>query len=229
MNKPQGLPESDRLDVPHSTNAPTRLLIVDDHAVVRRGLRSVLDSCRDFSIVGEASTGEEALRLANGLRPDIVLLDLNLPGTHGLDVIPGLLACEGHHPAVVVLTVHADDDIVLKAVTAGASGYVLKHASAEELVQAIRRVAAGGHYFDDIVMKTLLRRTREEPEPRILTDHELRVLQLVADGATNKDIAAQLYLSADTVKSHLETIFRKLGVSHRAHAVAVAMRAGMLK
>ncbi len=207
----------------------TRLLIVDDHAVVRRGLRSVLESCQDFEVVGEAADGDEALRLATKLRPDIVLLDLNLPGGSGLDVIPELLAVEDARPAVVVLTVHADDDIVLKAVTAGASGYVLKHASAEELVQAIRRVAAGGHYFDDIVMKTLLRQTRQEKEPQLLTEHELRVLQLVAEGLTNKEIAHQLFLSADTVKSHLEIIFRKLSVSHRAHAVAVAMRAGLLK
>lgn len=207
----------------------TRLLIVDDHAVVRRGLRSVLESCQDFEVVGEAADGGEALRLATKLRPDIVLLDLNLPGGSGLDVIPELLADEDDRPAVVVLTVHADDDIVLKAVTAGASGYVLKHASAEELVQAIRRVAAGGHYFDDIVMKTLLRQTRREKEPQLLTEHELRVLQLVAEGRTNKEIAHELFLSADTVKSHLETIFRKLSVAHRAHAVAVAMRAGMLK
>ncbi|MCZ7663084.1 MAG: response regulator transcription factor [Thermoleophilia bacterium] len=207
----------------------TRLIIVDDHAVVRRGLRSVLESCRDFSVVGEAANGEEALRLAAKLRPDIVLLDLNLPGRNGLEVIPELLTGADDRPAVLVLTVHADDDIVLKAVTAGASGYVLKHASAEELVQAIRRVAAGGHYFDDIVMKTLLRQTRQEKEPQLLTEHELRVLQLVAEGLTNKEIAQELFLSADTVKSHLETIFRKLGVSHRAHAVAVAMRTGMLK
>ncbi len=160
----------------------TRLLIVDDHAVVRRGLRSVLESCQDFEVVGEAVDGEEALSLSTKLRPDIVLLDLNLPGGSGLDVIPELLAGEDDRPAVVVLTVHADDDIVLKAVTAGASGYVLKHASAEELVQAIRRVAAGGHYFDDIVMKTLLRQTRQEKEPQLLTEHELRVLQLVAEG-----------------------------------------------
>lgn len=207
----------------------TRLLIVDDHAVVRRGLRSVLESCLDFSVVAEAADGEEALHLAAKHRPDIVLLDLNLPGGSGLDVIPELLAGDEDRPAIVVLTVHADDDIVLKAVTAGASGYVLKHASAEELVQAIRRVAAGGHYFDDIVMKTLLRQTRQEKEPQLLTEHELRVLQLVAEGLTNKEIAHGLFLSADTVKSHLETIYRKLGVSHRAHAVAVAMRAGMLK
>jgi DNA-binding NarL/FixJ family response regulator len=207
----------------------TRLLIVDDHAVVRRGLRSVLESCLDFSVVGEAANAEEALVLAAKLLPDIVLLDLNLPGRSGLEVIPELLTGDGDRPAVVVLTVHADDDIVLKAVTAGASGYVLKHASAEELVQAIRRVAAGGHYFDDIVMKTLLRQTRQEKEPQLLTEHELRVLQLVAEGLTNKEIAQQLFLSADTVKSHLETVFRKLGVSHRAHAVAVAMRTGMLK
>lgn len=208
---------------------PTRLLIVDDHAIVRRGLRAVLETCPDFRVIGEAESGEEALTLARELQPDIVLLDMNLPGVQGLEVIRGLLADGGHRPAVVVLTVHADDDMVLKAVTAGASGYVMKHASADELVQAIRRVAGGGHHFDDIVMKTLLRQTRQERGPQLLTEHDVRVLELVAEGLTNKEIALDLFLSADTVKSHLEIIFRKLGVSHRTQAVAVAMRWGVLK
>ncbi len=205
-----------------------RILIVDDHDVVRRGLVSILSGCSDLEVVGEAASGEEALSLAASLRPDIVLLDLKLPGMHGLEVLPLLLEASADPPAVVVLTVHDDDDIVLKAVKAGAKGYVLKHASAEELVHAIRRVAAGGQHFDEVVVQAFLKDEQRGKEQRLLTNHELEVLRMVAAGATNREVGQQLFLSPDTVKSHLEVIYRKLEVSDRAHAVAVAMRKGLL-
>lgn len=206
---------------------PIRILIVDDHDVVRRGLRNILTAQRDFVVVGAASSGEEALELAAARTPDVVLLDLQMPGMHGLEVIPGLLA-NGRSPAIIVLTVHDDEEIVVRAVKAGARGYVLKHASAAQLVSVIRHVAAGGEHFDEVVVKALLH-DGQRREARLLTDHEIDVLRLVAEGATNREVGSRLYISPDTVKTHLEVIYRKLEVSDRAHAVAVAMRRGLLE
>lgn len=207
---------------------PVRVVIVDDHDVVRRGLRSILSACADLEIAGEASTGRQALQLIATTKPDVVLLDLQLPDMHGLDVLSTLGVANGEGPAVVVLTVHDDDDIVLKAVKAGAKAYVLKHATGDELLRVIRHVAQGGQVYDPVVVQAFMRDEQRTSDLRILTDHELEVLRMVAAGATNREIGQQLYLSADTVKSHLETIYRKLQVADRTHAVAVAMRKGLL-
>lgn len=207
---------------------PVRVVIVDDHDVVRRGLRSILSACADLEIAGEASTGRQALQLIATTKPDVVLLDLQLPDMHGLDVLSSLGVGNGEGPAVVVLTVHDDDDIVLKAVKAGAKAYVLKHATGDELLRVIRHVAQGGQVYDPVVVQAFMRDEQRTSDLRILTDHELEVLRMVAAGATNREIGQQLYLSADTVKSHLETIYRKLQVADRTHAVAVAMRKGLL-
>jgi len=204
-----------------------RVLVVDDHAVVREGLERILTKCPDLDVVGSAASGEEALDLAAALAPDLVLLDLSLPGMHGLDVL-GALQQLPRPPRVVVLTVHDDDDIVLGAVRGGAQGYVLKNATRDELIAAVRRVAAGGQAFDEVVVRALLRGDQHEVLCNLLTPRELDVLRLVAGGQTNKEIGAALFISADTVKGHLETIYRKLGVSDRAHAVAVAIRNGLV-
>ena len=205
----------------------TRVLIVDDHAVVREGLERIMAKCADLEVVGTASSGEEALDLAAALAPDLVLLDLSLPGMHGLDVL-GALQKLSRAPRVVVLTVHDDDDIVLGAVRGGAQGYVLKNATRDELIAAVRRVAAGGQAFDEVVVRALLRGDQREVLCSLLTAREHDILRLVAGGQTNKEIAAALFISADTVKGHLETVYRKLGVSDRAHAVAVAIRNGLV-
>ena len=133
-----------------------RILIVDDHEVVRRGLHGIMSACEDMQVVGAAASGEEAVSLAKSVDPDVVLLDLQLPGMHGLEVIPELAERHDGRPKIIVLTVHDDDEIVLRAVKAGASGYVLKHASADELVRVIRHVAHGGRDFDEVVVKAFL-------------------------------------------------------------------------
>jgi DNA-binding NarL/FixJ family response regulator len=200
---------------------------VDDHDVVRRGLKSILAAHRDLLVVGSSASGEEAIEMASSRAPDVVLLDLQMPGMHGLEVIPRLLS-QGEGPAIIVLTVHDDEEIVLRAVKAGARGFVLKHASAAQLVNVIRHVAAGGEHFDEVVVRALLRDYQKGEDGLILTSHEVEVLRLVAEGATNREVGARLYISPDTVKTHLEVIYRKLEVSDRAHAVAVAMRKGLL-
>jgi DNA-binding NarL/FixJ family response regulator len=208
---------------------PIRILIVDDHEVVRRGLEGILSACDDLQVVGQASSGEEAVTLAKTVKCDVVLLDLQMHGMHGLEVIPQLVRDEEGLPKIIVLTIHDDDEIVLRAVKSGASGYVMKNASADELIRAIRHVAAGGRHFDEVVVKAFLRDEQRAKDKELLTPHELEILRMVAAGATNREVALHLFVSVDTVKSHLESIYRTLEVSDRAHAVAVAMRKGLLE
>lgn len=204
-------------------------MIVDDHEVVRRGLEGIITACDDLVVVGTAPSGEEAVVLAESIECDVVLLDLQMHGMHGLEVIPHLVKDGEGSPKVIVLTIHDDDEIVLRAVKSGASGYVLKNASAEHLIRAIRYVAAGGRHFDEVVVRAFLSDEQRAKDRELLTAHELDILRMVAAGATNRQVAQHLYISVDTVKSHLEAIYRTLGVSDRAHAVAVAMRKGLLE
>jgi DNA-binding NarL/FixJ family response regulator len=207
---------------------PIRIVIVDDHEVVRRGLEGILSACDDLEVVGQAASGEEAVQLPAIRECDIVLLDLQMHGMHGLEVIPKLVGDGREWPKVIVLTIHDDDEIVLRAVKSGASGYVMKNASADELVRAIRHVAAGGRHFDEVVVKAFLSDEQRVRDRELLTPHELEILRMVAAGATNRQVALHLFISVETVKSHLEAIYRTLEVSDRAHAVAVAMRKGLL-
>lgn len=209
--------------------APIRVLVVDDHAVVREGLASILAREADLEVVGLAAGGEEGLSMVAELSPDVVLLDMQMPEMHGLEVLERLHAGDGPQPAVIVLTVHDDDELVLNAVRGGAQGYVLKSASRDELVRAIRHVAAGGQRFDEVVVRALLAEEGRQGSEPVLTGRELDVLRLVAAGFSNKEIAAHLYVGVSTVKTHLDDVYRKLGVSDRAHAVAVALRAGLLE
>ena len=204
-----------------------RVLLVEDHEVVRDGLEMLLAQCEGIEVVGTAGTGEEGIELSASLLPDLVLLDLSLPGMHGLEALPSFLGQSQHPPRVVVLTVHDDDDMVLRAVRGGAQGYVLKSASRDELVTAVRRVAAGGQSFDDVVVRAFIHGEQRADEQ--LSRRELQVLQLVAAGQTNKEIGGSLYLSPGTVKAHLDSIYRKLGASDRAQAVATALRRGLLE
>ena len=208
---------------------PIRVLVVDDHLVVREGLQHLLGAVHGFEVVGAAADGDEAVRLAGTLQPDVVLLDLGLPGMSGLDVISELVR-EGQRPSILVLTVHEDEGMVLEAITRGASGYVLKQATREELFSALRKVAEGGRYFDSIVAEALLSaRTKAPTTDDYLTAREIQTLELVAAGCTNREIASRLFVSPDTVKAHLSEVFRKLGARDRTEAVAMAFRRGLVE
>lgn len=202
------------------------VFLVDDHEVVREGLRRMLERCPDIDVVGEAGTSREALAGVAATRPDVVLLDLSLRGEQGLDVLDALRRQDAP-PAVLILTVHDDEELVRRAARGGARGYVLKHTSLGELAAAIRRVAAGGTSYDQEVVGALL--GDDARSDVALTPRELDVLRLLAAGLTNRDIGARLFLSPETVKTHLQSLYRKLGAEGRAHAVAVALRRGYLE
>jgi two-component system, NarL family, response regulator DevR len=206
--------------------APIRVFLVDDHEVVRLGLQNMLADYADIEVVGTAGSGREALVAIPRSDVDVVLLDLRLPDTQGLEVLCALTE-QPEAPAVLVLTVYDDEALVLGAARAGARGYVLKNASGEELVSAIRRISKGGRFYSDEVMVTLIQGDDKEADAG-LTDRELEVLRLLVDGLTNRDIGKRLYLSSDTVKTHLGNAYRKLGVSSRTQAVAAVLQRGLL-
>ncbi|GAA1955603.1 response regulator [Kitasatospora viridis] len=207
-----------------------RLLIVDDHPIVRDGLRGVFEGDPDFEVAGEAGDGAEGVRQALALAPDVVLMDLRMAGTGGVEAIRRLRELA---PAlrVLVLTTYDSEADVLPAVEAGATGYLLKDAPREELVRAVRATAQGQTVLAPTVAAALLGRMRA-PAPaapvEALTERELEVLRLVADGSTNKESARRLFISEATVKTHLLHLYAKLGVRDRAAAVAEGYKRGLL-
>jgi two-component system response regulator NreC len=209
----------------------TRVLIADDHAVVRSGLRVLLGADPDLEVVGEAGTGEEALRLAEELRPDLVLLDISMPGENGIETVRRLKA---KLPALVVLflTMHEEENMLLEALRAGGDGYVVKRADETEILQAIRTVRHGDVYVHPAMTRALLGHTetaahRQEPvEP--LTHREIDVLRLLVRGNTNRQIAELLVLSIRTVESHRANLMGKLGLSSRVELVTYAEEHGLL-
>jgi DNA-binding NarL/FixJ family response regulator len=203
-----------------------RLVIADDHLVVRDGLRGMLESQPDFKVVAEASNGAEAVRQVIDLVPEVVLMDLRMPVMDGVSAIREIKAKQ-EEVQILVLTTYDSDADILPAIEAGATGYLLKDASREELYTAIRSTARGEAVLAPGVAAKLLGRMRAPAEER-LTKRELEVLQLVAEGASNKDIASSLHISQATVKSHLIHIFSKLGVSDRTAAVTAAIKRGIL-
>jgi len=203
-----------------------RLLIVDDHPVVRDGLHGMLDGQPDFEVVGEAGDGSEAVNLTETLKPDIVLMDLRMPV---MDGVAALGEIKAHSPQVqvLVLTTYDSDADILPAIEAGAAGYLLKDSSRQELYDGIRAAARGETVLAPAVAARLVGKMRAPAEEQ-LSGREVEVLQLVAEGKSNGEIAAQLHISQATVKSHLVNIFGKLGVSDRTAAVTAALRKGIL-
>ncbi|HMG30783.1 MAG TPA: response regulator transcription factor [Jiangellaceae bacterium] len=207
-------------------DAPVRVLIVDDHPVVRDGLRGMFSGHPGFEVVGEAADGAEAVARAAALQPDVVLMDLRMPGTDGVTAI-GELARLGVRTRVLVLTTYETDRDVLPAIEAGATGYLLKDTPRDELFRAVQAAARGEAVLSPSVATRLLTQVRE-PAREPLSQRELEVLELVARGSTNRDAASRLFISEATVKTHLLHIYAKLGVNDRAAAVAEAFERGLL-
>jgi len=206
--------------------SPIRLLIVDDHPVVRDGLRGMLAGDPDLEVVGEAEDGAEALRLVASLQPDVVLMDLRMPGMGGAAAIRQL-AEQGSEARVLVLTTYDSDSDVVPALEAGATGYLLKDAPREQLVRAIRAAARDEAVLAPSVATRLVSQLRA-PTHDALSERELEVLTLIAQGETNRGAAARLFISEATVKTHLLHIYAKLDVNDRAAAVASAYERGLL-
>ena len=204
-----------------------RVLIVDDHPVVREGLRAVLEDTKEMHVVGEVGSAEEALSSVERALPDIVLLDLELPGMNGVDAIPRF-ADAASHPRVIILTAYDTEERVLAALKAGAVGYVLKGAPAGEIAQAIRAVAGGGSYLTPRVAARVVAQVKAPRRSGLLTARERQVLGLVARGRSNKQIARDLAITERTIKFHMTTIFNKLGADNRAQAIAIAAQRGLL-
>jgi DNA-binding NarL/FixJ family response regulator len=204
-------------------DAPIRLVIADDHPIVRDGLSAVFERDPAFEVVGEAADGAEAVRLARELRPDVVLMDLRMPGMDGVAAITEL----GPGVRVLVLTTYDTDSHVLPAIEAGATGYLLKDAPRADLLRAVRASARGEAVLAPSVAARLMNRVRT-PGSGPLSNRELEVLELVAAGATNREAAKRLFITEATVKTHLLNIYAKLGVSDRASAVAEAYNRGLL-
>ncbi|KAB8185194.1 response regulator [Nonomuraea phyllanthi] len=203
---------------------PIRLIVVDDHPIVRDGLRGMFTGEPGFEVVGVAGDGAQAVSLAEELRPDVILMDLRMPGTDGVTAIRRL-AERGSTARVLVLTTYDTDSDVLPAIEAGATGYLLKDAMPEELVRAVRAAARGEAALSPSVATRLLGQVRAPAAP--LSARELEVLSLIARGSTNREAAARLFISEATVKSHLLHIYAKLGVNDRAAAVAAAFERGL--
>lgn len=201
-----------------------RILVVDDHPVVRTGIRGMLSGQEDFVIVGEAGNGQEAVAQVKALAVDVVLMDLRMPV---MDGITALKAIKADHPAVqvLILTTYDTDHEITLAVEAGASGYLRKDSPSKEVFRAIRTVASGGSALSPDIASRVLNQMRH---PNSLSDREITIMQLVAHGETNKQIGRALHISEATVKTHLNHIYAKLSVPDRASAVAVAIARGYI-
>jgi DNA-binding NarL/FixJ family response regulator len=204
-----------------------RILITDDHGVVRQGLRMFLSLDPELEVVGEATNGEEALKLARDLSPDVVLMDLVMPVMDGISAT-GAIRSELPDVEVIALTSVLEDASVTGAVKAGAIGYLMKDTEAEELGRAIKAAAEGRVYLAPEAAARLMREVRTPESPEALTERETEVLQLLARGKANKQIATSLYVTEKTVKAHVSSILAKLGVSSRTQAALYAVRAGLV-
>jgi DNA-binding NarL/FixJ family response regulator len=219
-------------DTADGTSAPIKLLIADDHPVVRDGLSGMFAADPGFEVLAEAGDGAEAVRLAQALKPDVILMDLRMPGMDGVTAITEL-ARRDVAARVLVLTTYDTDSDVLPAIEAGATGYLLKDAPRAELLRAVRAAADGQAVLSPSVAARLMTRVRvpaapHPPGAEPLSQRELEVIELVAAGTTNREAAARLFISEATVKTHLLHIYAKLGVSDRAAAVAEAFNRGLL-
>ena len=215
------------MTIPTEGSTPRTLLVVDDHEVVRQGLVALLDRRTGFQVVAEAGTAAEALEQARRVQPDLVVMDVRLPDGSGIEACREIRS-ELPNTRVVILTSYPDEDAVLAAIVAGASGYLLKQVRARDLVAALETVAAGGSLLDPAVTGKVLERMRriatDDDELAALTKQERKILSLVAEGKTNKEIAADVFLSDKTVKNYVSSILAKLNLERRAQAAAYVAR-----
>lgn len=210
---------------------PIRLVLVDDHAILRQGLRSVLERADDLVVVGEAASESEAETIVRATDPDVVLLDLKLSAGSEFEGLTLCAKLSDSYPklGLLILTTFLDEDLVVRAVHAGARGYVVKDVDTTELVRAIRAISAGDSAFDSRSAAAVVRSLSGRAEPRQqLTDREVEVLRLLAAGLSNNKIGEKLYISATTAKFHVSNIMRKLEVSRRAEAVYAASKRGLI-
>jgi two-component system response regulator NreC len=208
-----------------------RAVVVDDHAVVRSGIKLLLDREEDLEVVGEAGSAKDAVFAARALKPDVILLDVVMPGESGIEVLPKLLK-ESPETKVLVLSMQDDPSYVREAFAAGASGYVLKEAADEEVVAAVREIANGGHYVHPALgarMVAAEAQARAAAEADPLSEREREVLRLLALGHTNQEIAKMLYISVRTAETHRAHIMQKLRLSSRAELVRYALAQGLLE
>jgi DNA-binding NarL/FixJ family response regulator len=205
-----------------------RVLIADDHTVLRHGLRLILDSADGLTVVGEAADGEAAVAIALELKPDVVLMDVNMPVIDGIEATRRIRTAQPDIQ-VLMLTISQKDKDLIGAIKAGAKGYLLKSAESSEVIESIQRVASG----EAILPPNMMARVLDElanpaPEPKQLTERETDILKLVAQGLGNKEIAGELHISENTVKTHVRHILEKLNLSNRAEAAAYAVRTGLI-
>jgi DNA-binding NarL/FixJ family response regulator len=211
---------------------PIRILVADDHALFRDGLRALFLSVPDTEVAGEAATGEEAIARAVDLQPDVVLMDIQMPGVNGIEATRRIVR-DSPHIGVIVVTMFEDDDSVFAAMRSGARGYVLKGADQDEILKVIRAVAAGEALFGPEIARRLMSFfSAKEPAAHAeafpeLTAREREVLDIIAQGRNNQEIAKELYLSPKTVRNHISNIFTKLQVADRAQAIIRAREAGL--
>jgi len=217
------------------TSDPIRVLLVDDHVVLRSGLRMLLGAQPDLEVAGEASTGEEGIERAGAVLPDVVVMDLSMPGMDGLAATRIILASVTPPPAVLVLTMHAEEEYLLPVLEAGASGYVSKSAADEDLVRAIRTVAGGEVFLYPSGTALLLRGYeaargghRESDPLDVLSERERDVLALTAEGYSASEIGEKLFISPHTVDTYRSRVMQKLGLTHRSEVVRFALRTGLL-
>src|SRR2546426_6708881 len=211
---------------------PIRVMLVDDHELVRQGVATMLAKAEDLAVVGEAKTGREAIETARKELPDVVLMDVRMPDMDGLEATRRIKE-ERSRTAVVILTMHENPAYLREAVRAGAAGYLLKDVSRDELIDAIKQISTGGAFIDPQMLKGMLsdmKPTAPAPaQARGLTKREREILALVAEGLSNREIAERLVLSPETVKSHVAAILEKLGVSDRTQAAIYAVRHGLVE
>lgn len=212
------------------TTTPIRILIADDHNLIREGIKRILDFQEGFQIVGEAMNGIEAEGFVNTLRPDVLVMDVNMPGKSGIEVL-GALKKAGSPVKVIFLTVAGDQHTLMEAVHLGAEGYLLKDSDIQELIRAIRDVFDGETYIDQRLIKLMMRNFTDKAVPAVeenplkeLTPREMEILRLIAQGKSNREIGECLFLSEKTVKNNLIFIFRKLSVKDRVQATLAALK-----